>query len=234
MRQTDGDVPRPVLLREVLVASLGVLVVLGALKHLDRAVAFPPAVAEWVSVGTVAAALQLYVPLWLVGRRGISWESLGLTLRAWRRDLAAVAVLAALTTVPFALGHHLWQTAYLGRSFSFALPSRFLELVVVQVAVVGLAEELFFRGYLQERMARLWPARRHLFGAPFGRAVVWTSVVFALAHFVGEYRFDRLGPFFPSLVFGLLRGRTGTIVGAVGYHAFCNILSDVLFASYQR
>ena len=104
--------------------------------------------------------------------------------------------------------------------------------VVNQVLAVALPEELYFRGYLQSRMEALWPARRRLFGAMFGKALVISCGVFALAHFVGEYNLARLGPFFPALLFGLLRGRTGRITAAVTYHAFCNVLSQVLAASY--
>jgi membrane protease YdiL (CAAX protease family) len=215
--------PRARAAREALVASVGVLVVLGALKHLA------PLLGDHVF--TVAVALQLYVPLWRAGDGGR--EALGLHLDAWRRDLGAVAVLAVLTTVPFALAHHVWQTQLLGRPFSPRLPDDLLENLLVQVGVIALAEEVFFRGYLQARLEQLWPARRAVLGVPFGRAVLVASGVFALAHFVGEYRLDRLGPFFPGLVFGWLRARTGTVVGAIGYHAFCNVLGDFLFASYR-
>lgn len=220
--------PRAVLVREVFVASLGILVALAIVKHL-RPVA--PLVAEHAF--TIAAGLQLYVPILLIGKRGITRDTLGASLAKWREDLALVAVLAVATTIPYAIGHHLWQTELLHRPFHFRLPDELLTSVLLQIFVVALAEEMFFRGYLQERMARLWPAKRRLLGAPFGAAILASSAVFALAHFVGEYDPSRLGPFFPSLVFGLLRARTGTIVGAIGYHAFSNILAEVLWASYH-
>jgi membrane protease YdiL (CAAX protease family) len=37
--------------------------------------------------------------------------------------------------------------------------------------------------------------------------------------------------FFPALLFGWLRERTGTIVGSTLFHAACNILSRVVAAS---
>ncbi|MCK6552434.1 CPBP family glutamic-type intramembrane protease [Myxococcota bacterium] len=220
--------PRDVLVREVLFASVGILAALALVKHLRPVV---PLVAEHAF--TIAAGLQLYVPILLIGKRGITRESLGASLARWREDLALVAVLAIATTIPYAIGHHVWQTEVFHRPFHLRLPDDLLTSVLLQVFVVALAEEMFFRGYLQERMERLWPAKRRLFGAPFGVAIVASSAVFALAHFVGEYDPSRLGPFFPSLVFGLLRARTGTIVGAIGYHAFSNILAEVLWASYH-
>ncbi len=211
--------------REALLASVAVLAVLGALKHLA------PLLGDHVF--TAAIAFQLYFPLWRAERASGSRDALGLHLRAWRRDLPAVLILAAITTVPFAAAHHLWQTELLGRPFSPRLPDDLLENLAVQLGVVALAEETYFRGYLQERLERAWPAHRTIAGAPVGRAVVLASAVFALAHFVGEYRLDRLGPFFPGLLFGWLRARTGSVAGAIGYHAFCNVLGDLLWASYR-
>jgi hypothetical protein len=135
--------------------------------------------------------------------------------------------------VPFAIGHHYWQTIIFHRPFIPRLPEHLITGVLLQALVVALAEELYFRGYLQERLARIWPLGQRLFGAPFGRAIIAGSAVFALAHFVGEYRFDRLGPFFPALVFGMLRARSGTIAGAIAFHAYCNVLGELLWACYR-
>jgi membrane protease YdiL (CAAX protease family) len=222
------DVPRAALAREAWLASAGILLALGAIKHAGH---FVPLLAAYG--GTLALGLQLYLPLLLRGRRGVSNESLGLTLARWRTDLKVWAVWAAVVTVPFALGHHLWQTALMGRPFVPGLPEGLLQHFFMQTLIVALAEEVFFRGYLQERLQRLWPARRTLFGAPFGLAIVVTSVVFALAHFVGEYNPARLGPFFPGLLFGWLRARTRTVVGAAAFHAYANLLGDLLWGSYR-
>lgn len=213
--------------REVLIASIGILAFLGALKHASVL----PVVGQHAFA--VAAAGQLYVPLFLIGRRGIDRASLGLDLRDWKRDLVLALLLGIATIAPFAVGHHVWQTGLFHRRLAPRLPDDLALLVLTQVLAVALPEELFFRGYLQRRMELIWPASRRIFGAPFGRAILSASVVFALAHFVGEYRIDRLGPFFPALLFGLLRTRTNGILAPVVYHAFCNILSDILWASYR-
>lgn len=220
-------------LRDALMLSVAILVALASIKHLA---AVWPWFREndWFSYGTIGAALQLYGPIALVGRRGISQKTLGLTVRAWRRDLLGFAILALLTIVPYGLGHHAWQTIVEGRTFIPKMPPGLGMVVLTQILLVALPEEVFFRGLLQERFQRAWPARSQWFGAPIGWALLAQAGIFALAHFVGEYRFDRLGPFFPGLLFGFLRARTGSVVGAVAYHAFCNVLSVVLFASYAR
>ena len=213
---------------EALVAAVAILVVLGAIKHLAAAV---PVVRTHGF--TLALAFQLYVPLYLIGRSGVSRESLGLTLSHWRRDLRWLLVVSLLTIVPYAVGLHFYMTLGMGRPFVPRWPDGLLTSMAENVLLIGLAEELFFRGYLQERLTRVWPPERRWWGAPVGPAIWVTAAVFALAHFVGEYDPTRLGPFFPALVFGWLRAKTTTIVAAVGYHGFCNVLARALMASYS-
>lgn len=60
-----------------------------------------------------------------------------------------------------------------------------------------------------------------------------TAFFFAAGHFLGEWNPLRWGPFFPALVFAWQRNATGSIVGAVAYHAACNVLGELLFRLYQ-
>ena len=43
---------------------------------------------------------------------------------------------------------------------------------------------------------------------------------------------QRLAVFFPALVFGWMRARTGSIAAGATFHALCNVVSDVLHTSY--
>lgn len=214
--------------REAWMAAIGILVVLAAVKHLAQALP------SWEgALFTAAAAFQLYFPLLRMGKNGVDRRSLGLHLDGLPGELRAFLLAAVLTGIPYGIGFHIWQSASFGRELSWAFPNGFLEAIFVELAAVALAEELFFRGYLQERLETLFPARRRWLGAPFGRAIIWTSAVFAAAHFVGDYRVARLSTFFPSLLFGLLRARRGSLVAPIAYHAYCNLLVDVLQASHQ-
>lgn len=212
---------------ECAVASIGIVVLIGGLKHVGAGIG-------WFGdfAFTIAAGAQLYIPIFLIGRRGITADDVGIETAGWPRDLVLALGLGLLTIIPFVIGHHIYQTEAFGRRWSFALPDAFFYTALTQIFAIALPEELFFRGYLQRRFEKLWPARRRLFGTPFGMAIIVSSAVFALAHFAGEYNPMRLGPFFPSLLFGLLRTRTNRIVAPVAYHAFCNLLSETLFASY--
>lgn len=223
-------------LKEGLWAAAFLLVLLGILKPLGAA--FPgsfPLLGLSLGVPdlvfTLAIGFQLYFPLERVGRNGVTYESLGLRTSDLWGEARALLVIGGITGLGYGAAIHLWMSNS-GRSFALTWPDGFLERVAIEVLVIALAEEMFFRGYLQERLTQGLPPRRKLFGVSFGAALVLTSVIFALAHFVGEYRPARLGPFFPGLLFGWLRARNHHLWAAVLFHAFCNLLADVLRASY--
>ncbi|HEX6765646.1 MAG TPA: JDVT-CTERM system glutamic-type intramembrane protease, partial [Polyangiaceae bacterium] len=65
-----------------------------------------------------------------------------------------------------------------------------------------------------------------------GPSILATSAIFALGHVTTEFHPNRLGVFFPSLVFGWLRARTGGIGACVFFHAFCNLFADYVAKSY--
>ncbi len=207
---------------------------------------------------TLAALLQLYLPLWRAEKLGRDYDFVGLHGKTWRRDLKIVGVLCALTFPPFVVGHHLYMTrahewvAALGLGDVVNLPHRvwapaipqgfwawgkaagwFLQMAATHSLGVALPEETFYRGYLQPRLEERWPARLHVLGVGIGRAAVAAAALFALGHFLGEWNPLRLGPFFPALVFAWQRNATGSVLGAITYHALCNILGEVLFSLYK-
>ncbi len=194
----------------------------------------------------VATAGFLYLPLVAMRRRGEDYRDYGVTLRAWRQDLKLFAVLFAVILLLFPAGYlgfselltrmpAIWRellAPYAGHwQFHPRLPARFGEWVVDQLFVVALPEEFFYRGYLQTRLRDAWPRGRLIFGARLGRAFWLTAVLFALGH-LAIFEFWRLGVVFPALLFGWLREKTGTVVGAALLHACCNLLVLVLEASF--
>jgi membrane protease YdiL (CAAX protease family) len=112
------------------------------------------------------------------------------------------------------------------------LPEHFALTALNQLVVVAIPEEIFFRGYLLVRLERVWRPTRRLWGAPVGMALLVSSALFALGHLVTVPNPQRLAVFFPALVFGWMRGRTGSIAAGATFHALCNIVSDVLHTSY--
>lgn len=111
-------------------------------------------------------------------------------------------------------------------------PPDFLLLALSQILVVALPEELFFRGYLWSRLQSRFPSRWRLLGAPLGPTWLLSSFLFALGHVAVDLDPRRFAVFFPALVFGWMRARSGSIVAGLTFHALCNLLSDVLYETY--
>ncbi|MBW2736188.1 MAG: CPBP family intramembrane metalloprotease [Deltaproteobacteria bacterium] len=109
---------------------------------------------------------------------------------------------------------------------------RFAWLSLIQVGVVALPEEYFFRGYIQTKLERVWPPQRRWLGGGLGRALLITSLLFALGHVLVDLNPLRFAVFFPSLVFGWMRSATGSILAPVLFHATSNLVSDVLHRGY--
>lgn len=194
----------------------------------------------------VATIGFLYLPLWLARQRHEDLSEYGFTLRRWREDLRLFAVGAAVIAPGFFLLSwafysvvpHLpiWLAALVSPvqrtpHFHFRLPPRFGQWTVIELLVVALPEELFYRGYLQTRLRDAWPQGAMLWGARLGPAFFTTAALFAVGH-LAVFEFWRLAVFFPALLFGWMRERTGTILGSTLMHAFCNLLQLVLAASF--
>jgi uncharacterized protein len=259
--------------REALIASVVLLVLLGGGKHVVGALGFGEI------FFTAVAAYQIYVPLWLVQRRGESPESHaihvhGLILgpiaalrarlvrslrrrkvrrrprglrrvlalygrgatfrpRALGKDLGLALLVALLTFPPFAVAHHFWQMHFGALSYVFTVPPDLAMVLVKNTFLIALPEEMFYRGFVEHRLERLWPTRHHLWIVPLSRTVFLASALFAAGHFLGEYNPARLGPFFPAFVFSGLTRRGGSISGAILYHGMSNAFSSLLFAGYR-
>ena len=102
------------------------------------------------------------------------------------------------------------------------------QLLLIQIVGVALPEEVFYRGYLQGRLAPLFRRRIRIFGVPLGAHIVVASALFALSHLILIPAPFRLAVFFPGLLFGYLRERTGSVVAPVLLHGASNVLLEVL------
>lgn len=204
----------------------------------------------------VAALLFIALPEAHLRARGEEWPDYGVPLhglsdrRTWRAfgrgALAALAV-AAVVFPLFAAAFGLWAEvlprlppglahalAPYGRPprFAFRLPQNFLVLALVQVLVVALPEEMFYRGFMQTAWRRNRPERSvAVLGARLGSGFVATQALFAAGHLVVLEPW-RLGTFFPGLLFGWLRERTGSIAAPVALHALSNLFIATLEASF--
>jgi membrane protease YdiL (CAAX protease family) len=143
--------------------------------------------------------------------------------------------LAAVCFIPFYFGFRAWAhwVWHVKHPFAVSLAAgRTASEVAAQLLIVALPEEAFYRGYVQTRLGQAWPARLRLFGAEVGPSIVVTSAIFALGHYATIHDPARLAVFFPSLLFGWLRARTGGVGAPVAFHALCNLFSESLMRGY--
>jgi membrane protease YdiL (CAAX protease family) len=214
------------------------------------ALCFVAVVLAWLFVRPasklVATVGFLYLPLLSMNRRDEDYADFGLSARRWRADVVDFLAVSAVVFPIFIAGYVGFMqvfprlpesltsalTPYLGTPrFSLRLPDRFDEWVVDQLFVVALPEEFFYRGFLQTRLRDAWPQGRTFLGARLGPAFWVTAALFALGH-LAIFQVWRLGVFFPALIFGWMRERSGSVVGAALFHAAANLLIQILDASY--
>lgn len=115
---------------------------------------------------------------------------------------------------------------------TFTIPPMIFYELITQIFVVALPEELFYRGFLQSALLHKWPNHTKIAGFPVGRAIILTNIIFALGHVAATLVPLRLLTFFPGMLFSYLVYRNKSLLSAVLFHACCNILGQILYASH--
>jgi uncharacterized protein len=208
---------------------------------------------ELPAIGHVGSALVavvfLYAPVVAAWRRSEDLDDYGFHAKPVKRGLVIAAIAGAIVFPLFVIGYFAFYEvachssllahlvprnlcgSYVGLSRMHApdLDPKLLEWCAVQLVVVALPEELFFRGFLLEMLERRFPPKRRVLGGGIGLALVISSVMFALIHLPKEgYDPRQLATFFPALLFGWMRSSTKSILASTVTHAGSNILVKVL------
>ena len=106
-------------------------------------------------------------------------------------------------------------------------------IFLIQLFLVGLPEEIFYRGYLQSRLDGLVGQDRVIFGVPFNlTSALLCSALFALAHIVTVPNLGRLAVFFPSVLFGWMRRAYHDTLPPAIFHAICNVIAQLIWGIY--
>ncbi|MFA4874554.1 MAG: JDVT-CTERM system glutamic-type intramembrane protease [bacterium] len=184
-------------------------------------------------ISYIVAYLLLGIPvlvLWLRRRPldffDIGWGSI-------KRSAIVFAVAAAVIFPPFLIAAHGWQHIVMGKgAFVAAGFPDFANALLFQLLLVALPEEFYFRGYVQSAMNTIFARRWRFLGASVGWGLPVTAAIFAVAHTVVTYQWWHFAIFFPALVFGFLRERTGGIVAPTLFHAASNLLMNWFARSY--
>lgn len=120
---------------------------------------------------------------------------------------------------------------------------------ITQLFFIAWPEEYAYRGYLQGRLATAFGLRRRERDADLSKApaeersvlgitpsIVVTSALFGIGHLLipvqGVLLASRASVFFPSLLFGWLRLRSGTLAASTLYHASCNMMVIIISTQY--
>lgn len=192
---------------------------------------------NWLAI--VKSLALIYLPLlWIfVTRR--DFDDYALTMRPFGLSLSVFAIVSVATLVPFYAGTYLlaplWtEMGFLrGERFVLRMPPDVPLLLVTEILAIALPEEIFYRGYLQTRLDEAMPGRVRILGAQIGWALPVSSLVFVAGHLAVAPAAWQLAIFFPSLVFGWMRARTGSLVAPILYHALSNVGMMVLQRSFR-
>jgi membrane protease YdiL (CAAX protease family) len=127
-----------------------------------------------------------------------------------------------------------YASLYLGLAVPAGLiapDSSVFNWIIYNFIAVAFFEELFFRGYLQGRLAEY--AKRSFSGArkTFWLPVAAAATLFALAHVAVDLDPARMAVLFPALLFGWLRAKTGTLLAPILSHGTANLVSMLLIRS---
>ncbi|HPW45917.1 MAG TPA: myxosortase family intramembrane protease [bacterium] len=179
------------------------------------------------------AVLFLYGPVAVIWDRRRRIDFLDDGVVSYLKSIRTFLIVALIIFPPYLIAAHFWQLAVNGyTSFSAAGFPDFWRAAMFQILIIALPEEFYFRGYFQSTINLVTQRRWNIFGTRLGWGWLITALVFAFAHSVVYYRWWHFAIFFPALVFGYLRERTGAITAPVLFHAASNLLMDWFARSY--
>jgi membrane protease YdiL (CAAX protease family) len=152
-------------------------------------------------------------------------------VRTGLRALAWAFGVFAIVAAPYFFAWRFWWAPKLPFSLVFR-PQVEASDALGQLLVIAFPEEAFYRGYLQSRLDEAWAPRWRVLGATVGPGLFVGAAIFALGHLATIAVPARLAVFFPAIVFGWLRARTGGIGASVVFHALCNLYAQALGRGY--
>jgi hypothetical protein len=203
----------------------------------------------------LVAVLFLYAPVFVAWKRDEDLEDYGFHAAPVKRGLLTAAAAIAVIFPLFALGYFaFYEIACNSTLLSHLVPRNmcvhygglasvhtpavltreFGEFCLVQLIVVALPEELFFRGFLLKLLEEKFPPKRRILGGGVGLALVLSAAAFALIHLPKDGDPRALATFFPALLFGWMRSATGSILASTVTHGASNILIRLLDLTVLR
>lgn len=181
----------------------------------------------------LTALMLIYVPVWVLWQRKerieffeTSWGQLARSI-GWFL-LVSVIIFPLIETGNRYFQYYFFHLRYLGGHYRGMANAALFHLLLV-----ALPEEFFFRGYMQFQLDRIWGKPWRLLGANIGWSLLVTSLFFAFSHSLIHQQWWHFSIFFPALLFGWLREKTGAITASVLFHALCNVYSFWVVSNYK-
>lgn len=111
---------------------------------------------------------------------------------------------------------------YFNLRFNFNLPPSWSLEIFIQIFVVAMPEEIFYRGFLQNALLKRFSIFKSIF---------ITNIFFAISHLFAGFNVMRILTFFPGLIFSYLAYKNKSLFSAILFHALCNLLGQFLWYS---
>lgn len=182
--------------------------------------------------------LFIYAPVGLCRLRGVDSFDYRVAIPAlsdrpaWREALLVAGAAVAVVVLPWLVGYHFYQTLIFHLRPAFRIPHDLWLLVPYHLFFVAIPEEFFYRGYLQTRLNEVFPRKFLVLGTPVGWGLPIACLMFAFGHSLVEFQWWHFATFFPGLVFGWMRERTGHPAAGALFHAWCNVAARIMDTIY--
>lgn len=219
--------PAPTLERPAPLALETTLVTIGILATIKAIDGQSVSGLRWLLVPSALVAAAM-IPTWL-GRREFPriWfdpERFGLTVRL----VGAASVLVVLVAL-----FSVWLMTHLNLPIPLkpTITGRadWLAWLLYQFLYVAVAEEVFFRGYVQANVARvLRRMKRSPAGSPPSIAIVVSAACFAIAHVIVQGRPIAVLTFLPGLLLAWAFAHTRSLLAPILLHGLANITYGVI------
>jgi len=169
--------------------------------------------------------LLIYVPVAMLWKRKERLDFFEGNFPELARSIGWCLLLAAIIFPIMEIGDRWFQGQFFHRHYFGGYYDGLLKAGLFQFLLVAIPEEFFYRGYVQTMLNRVWGKPFRLLGVEVGWALLFTSFLFAVSHSMIVLRWWHFSIFFPSLAFGWLREKTGSITAGALFHALCNVYS---------